>query len=1081
MESLTRRHPWTYQTISEDTKDAIEKAMSRDMQSSAESRKKNGYVDIEQDVKSWSDDLSGVRPGRSIEDVERELLNDLFRTLKPESSPIGKLKRLLKSNRVPKEVTPQEVLHATTSADADEGTIDPITNRRVTKQASATTSAKTSLSNSSSFTPKFEDVDHHPNLQSNPSPSSAILSSGPKDDADDYGPVKWNEPDGLQKATPGEESKKYKDLDKYSQTGIDDPNAPQKLTPEEKSKLYTDLGNYKAVTWSEPDGLQKTTPEELSKKYDDLYSYKAVRWNEPDGLRKLTLEELSKEYGDLDKYGAIRWNEPDGLRKFTPEELSKSYSDLGEYEPVKWDEPDGLRRLTPEEKSKEYDDLQAYDGPRTVKESVIEAHETSQMDPTPKGKPLAAKVKVAHEDPGKEYKDLGEYGPVYWNEPDGLRKLTPEELSKNYDDLRLYGAVKWNEPDGLRILTPEEKSKQYEDVKEYAPKETTGTEVVPVRRHPEEASKDYDDLESYGPVRWNEPDGLRKLTPEEESKNYSDLSEYSAVKDGQPRRHPEEASKDYNDLDKYSPGQFDAANRKYPVHPEEASKQYDDLGSYATSSQGQAATSTGSDTGSSGLPAGSSGGNDGDNSDPTESLSADKIRANVLRRARYLSQQKTLEEAQDHYRGLWDPIMKEGYELLEKDKVNGNLSDNNVRDFPEEFSTSLNSGKSPSKSTLEDAKDHYQGHWDPIMTQAYEILEKDKANPPRNLSGNYARDFPEEFSTSWNTGNSPSKSTLYPKNKAVEAQSNENMPREEAEASSMDESFPTETSRLEPALNRQARRRTSRLDAAQRAQFNHDPYSKTPQGLETSYVEECGGAPTWPTLVKHYGHKSAKDSKETAAASATGAGQAQSYKILAYDPTTDSIRAADTSSAVHDTSSPLTPADIVPRLSSPAKFFPHLSALEAEGYEMISGHGDVLVFRKVRPASPDASSSVTDAGPVRYPPVNPIDMMGKPVTGNFASPTGFVNYDTLPDEDSYKPAPPFRSNIDVRREEPVFSGAQEAESSPSTKKKRGLGKRMVIGTAWVAGGAYAVGVTAEYFATAGGRPRGHVRDQTCGR
>jgi hypothetical protein len=74
------------------------------------------------------------------------------------------------------------------------------------------------------------------------------------------------------------------------------------------------------------------------------------------------------------------------------------------------------------------------------------------------------------------------------------------------------------------------------------------------------------------------------------------------------------------------------------------------------------------------------------------------------------------------------------------------------------------------------------------------------------------------------------------------------------------------------------------------------------------------------------------------------------YKILAYDPTMQSISTADTTSIVADSASPLTPAEVLLRLSNPTKFFPHFEPLQAQGYEIVSGSGDVLVFRKVRPA-----------------------------------------------------------------------------------------------------------------------------------
>ncbi|KAJ8124092.1 hypothetical protein O1611_g9441 [Lasiodiplodia mahajangana] len=175
------------------------------------------------------------------------------------------------------------------------------------------------------------------------------------------------------------------------------------------------------------------------------------------------------------------------------------------------------------------------------------------------------------------------------------------------------------------------------------------------------------------------------------------------------------------------------------------------------------------------------------------------------------------------------------------------------------------------------------------------------------------------------------------------------------------------------------------------------------------------------------------------------------------------INTAETSSVVPDLASPLSPSEVLLRLSNPTKFFPHFAPLQAEGFEIVSGGGDVLVFRQVRPAKPIAQGGATH--------VNPIDLMGRstavPNAAAFVSPTGFVNYDMPrveeePVERAYSPS---RS---VRREEPVFSGQKSSSGDQKGKRTRmNVGKRVVIGGVWVAGLSYALGVVTEYFATGG--------------
>ncbi|KAJ4153603.1 hypothetical protein LMH87_010085 [Akanthomyces muscarius] len=284
---------------------------------------------------------------------------------------------------------------------------------------------------------------------------------------------------------------KYKDLGAYKSASFDNPNTPWELTAEEKSKHYNDLQKYRPIEWNEPDGL----PAQSAEQYKDLHDYKPSKYNEPDGLPGRTPEEQSKDYDDLHKYGPVTWNEPDGLPGMTAEEKTKLYKDLNKYGAVTYSEPDGLRPLTSEELSKNYEDLDKYAEGFKCKDTLLKAQQAREMDGTPRGTPRPAKVDVKPANYAQEYKDLDKYGPVRWNEPDGLQPLTPEELTKKYEDLDRYAQYDNADPQSARIH-PEEASKRYGDLRNYNPRAfDAANRKYPI--HPEEATKNYKDLGSY--------------------------------------------------------------------------------------------------------------------------------------------------------------------------------------------------------------------------------------------------------------------------------------------------------------------------------------------------------------------------------------------------------------------------------------------------------------------------------------------------------------------------------------------------------------------------------------------------------
>ena len=212
-----------------------------------------------------------------------------------------------------------------------------------------------------------------------------------------------------------------------------------------------------------------------------------------------------------------------------------------------------------------------------------------------------------------------------------------------------------------------------------------------------------------------------------------------------------------------------------------------------------------------------------------------------------------------------------------------------------------------------------------------------------------------------------------------------------------------------------------------------------------------------------------------------------SYKILAYDSSMQKVLTAKTCFSTNPFyDKPLTVVEALSGLTNPARFLPHFVSLQNAGYEIVSGGSNILIFRKLEQEKPAAepldelSQTIVENHPMH---TNPIDGTTTQ-TGNFASPTGFVNHDSIlppSDREDWKPAPAYTSrsnaNDKIRREEPVFSGSRkgwqedgtESKNSSSkfrnrqrriARRKRTMKRMFWVGT-FVAGCCYAVGVASE--------------------
>ncbi|KAL8905522.1 MAG: hypothetical protein Q9207_002584 [Kuettlingeria erythrocarpa] len=210
------------------------------------------------------------------------------------------------------------------------------------------------------------------------------------------------------------------------------------------------------------------------------------------------------------------------------------------------------------------------------------------------------------------------------------------------------------------------------------------------------------------------------------------------------------------------------------------------------------------------------------------------------------------------------------------------------------------------------------------------------------------------------------------------------------------------------------------------------------------------------------------------------------YCVLAYDPSTQQVTTAEMSSPSDSPSERrLSLSEALSSLTEPAKFLPHLTTLQSQGYEIVSSDTNILVLRKSHkaPSLFSEPSLLADEKPAAGQKegrrnINPIDGTTTQ-TGNFASPTGFVNHDwPLPpdalESEEFEQQPSCQT---VRRKEDVFSGPRGNQganrhsgdaSKRRSKFRRGArggttAKRMMWVSLWTASCCYAVGVITEYL------------------
>lgn len=169
---------------------------------------------------------------------------------------------------------------------------------------------------------------------------------------------------------------------------------------------------------------------------------------------------------------------------------------------------------------------------------------------------------------------------------------------------------------------------------------------------------------------------------------------------------------------------------------------------------------------------------------------------------------------------------------------------------------------------------------------------------------------------------------------------------------------------------------------------------------------------------------------------------AEVYRIFAYDPSSPSVTEAETTSSLQTSGEHLNPAEVLTRLANPARFLPCLNQMHKEGYEIVSGGGDILVFRKV----PETKSSTIDDTQIEDIP----ETLTKEHSGEAAV--------AQPADDDF-----YTGNLPYNQSSTEQS---HSKSAPKSRVRKVL-RRMLISGAATAGTCYAIGVVTEYFRTGG--------------
>ncbi|KAI9044248.1 uncharacterized protein KD926_001478 [Aspergillus affinis] len=190
---------------------------------------------------------------------------------------------------------------------------------------------------------------------------------------------------------------------------------------------------------------------------------------------------------------------------------------------------------------------------------------------------------------------------------------------------------------------------------------------------------------------------------------------------------------------------------------------------------------------------------------------------------------------------------------------------------------------------------------------------------------------------------------------------------------------------------------------------------------------------------------------------------AETYRVLAYDPSTLQITHAEASTSLHRMNEAHHPSEILSRLDNPAKFLPYFERMHADGYEITSGGEDILVFRKVF-GKPEYTGSA----------LGQIASEAQEIKAQLRN-EPLLEKESTKEPESVSKQYPKSDNKDAGSADPPGPSASDGGSTrrgkaDSFKSESVIGsvvRRMFISGAATAATCYAIVVVVEYFRTGG--------------